>query len=90
VLIVFFSSFGPGGPPSSKNTAIAGIASGSPSGSLRDQFLAGSEQPSDAIATIEFVAWSLYRLMSAGTSSPGRSGPWTQSWRATRLQMEQG
>jgi hypothetical protein len=34
------------------DAAIAGIAPDSPGGSLRDQFLAGSELPSDAIAAL--------------------------------------
>jgi hypothetical protein len=35
--------------------AIAGIASDSPGGSLRDQFLASSNLPSDAIATVSLL-----------------------------------
>ncbi|MEU4827423.1 hypothetical protein AB0H37_36650 [Actinomadura sp. NPDC023710] len=54
--IAFLSSLGPDGPPSSRNAGDRRHRSGSPCGSLRDQVLASSNLPSDAIATIEVVA----------------------------------
>ncbi|WUH96750.1 hypothetical protein OHR68_24650 [Spirillospora sp. NBC_00431] len=57
LFIAFLSSFGPGGPPSSRNAARSLHRSGSPCGSLRDQVLASSNLPSVAIAGVGVVAW---------------------------------
>ncbi|WP_121432791.1 hypothetical protein [Actinomadura pelletieri] len=64
------SSFGRWAPSIVVNCgAIAGIDSDSPNGSLRDQVLASSNLPSDAIANPEVVArllWGLRLLRPEG------------------------